>query len=73
MQIQPTPAPLAYSGPDAAGRVRYLTSGDPLAFRSAVLRLIGEEATVAPAMKFGDMDRGTYSPRDFIYHDKRRR
>ena len=33
----------------------------------------GEEATVAPVMKFGDMDRGTYSPRDFIYHDKRRR
>jgi len=24
-------------------------------------------------MKFGDLDRGTYSPRDFIYHEKRRR
>ena len=34
---------------------------------------IGEEATVAPAMKFGDIDRGTYSPRDFIFHDKRKR
>jgi len=34
---------------------------------------IGEEATVAPAMKFGDMDRRTYSPYDFVYHDKRRR
>ncbi|HEY4722439.1 MAG TPA: hypothetical protein VII92_11360 [Anaerolineae bacterium] len=34
---------------------------------------IGEEATVTAAMKFGDLDRGTYSPRDFIYHEKRRR
>ena len=40
--------------PDSAGRVRYLTSGDPLAFRSAVLRLIGEEATVEAARWNGD-------------------
>jgi len=34
---------------------------------------IGEEATVVAAMKFGDLDRGTYSPYDFVYHDRRRR
>lgn len=28
---------------------------------------------VAAAMKFGDMDRGTYSDRDFIFHSRRRR
>jgi hypothetical protein len=31
-----------------------LTSGDPLAFRTAVLRLIGEEATVEAARWNGD-------------------
>ena len=27
----------------------------------------------APAHKIGDLDRGTYSPRDFLHHDRRKR
>ena len=33
----------------------------------------GQGAAAVPAMKIGDMDRGTYSPRDFLFHGKRRR
>ncbi len=31
----------------------------------------GGAGSLAGVMKFGDMDRGTYSPRDFLYHPKR--
>jgi len=42
------------ASPGSAGRVRYVTSGDPRALHSAVLQLIGEEATVEAARWKGD-------------------
>lgn len=33
----------------------------------------GSDTTIVPAMTIGDMDRGTYSPREPLFHSRRRR
>lgn len=34
---------------------------------------LGEDANVEPAMVIGDMDRGTYAPTDFLFHQRKKR